>query len=370
MVSHPQYKNIRIIIAGGGTGGHIFPAIAVAQAIQKIQPHAVILFVGAKGKMEMEKVPKAGFELIHIPKVLMPRQVTPSTFVWPIKIIYATFKAFKICREADLVIGFGGYACPPIYLAAAILRKPIFIHEANAIPGWANRLGAAFASEIFIAFSRTKLKLGKWRNAKLSGMPIRAEIIASSKLSAAESQAIKNNQLDKWQLSRDKPTILVFGGSQGSRHINEAIMQSLSAFTERNVQVVHSVGRSNALPTSTENYLPLSYIEDMSSAYHAADLIIARSGALTCAELAAVGKFAILIPLPIGNGEQSANAADLQAAGAAEVIDDNKFNSGWLISNWTEIWRKASNYRPTNWGEFSASEVIGKAIIEKIGRSK
>ena len=358
------------VTAGGGTAGHVEPALAVATWLKGEKPDWLLTFVGTKNGLENQLVPKAGFDLIHIPKVLMPRQVTPSTFLWPIKIIYATFKAFKICREADLVIGFGGYACPPIYLAAAILRKPIFIHEANAIPGWANRLGAAFASEIFIAFSRTKLKLGKWRNAKLSGMPIRAEIIASSKLSAAESQAIKNNQLDKWQLSRDKPTILVFGGSQGSRHINEAIMQSLSAFTERNVQVVHSVGRSNALPTSTENYLPLSYIEDMSSAYHAADLIIARSGALTCAELAAVGKFAILIPLPIGNGEQSANAADLQAAGAAEVIDDNKFNSGWLISNWTEIWRKASNYRPTNWGEFSASEVIGKAIIEKIGRSK
>jgi UDP-N-acetylglucosamine--N-acetylmuramyl-(pentapeptide) pyrophosphoryl-undecaprenol N-acetylglucosamine transferase len=112
----------------------------------------------------------------------MPRQFTPATLIWPIKIIFATLKAIRVCRETDLVIGFGGYACPPIYLAAAILRKPIFIHEANAIPGWANRLGAAFASEIFIAFSRTKLKLGKWRNAKLSGMPIRAEIIAPKRL--------------------------------------------------------------------------------------------------------------------------------------------------------------------------------------------
>jgi len=360
----------KILFAGGGTAGHVEPALAVAAWLKNEKPDWQLTFVGTKNGLENQLVPKAGFDLIHIPKVLMPRQVTPATFVWPVKIIFATFKAFKICREADLVIGFGGYACPPIYLAAAILRKPIFIHEANAIPGWANRLGAAFASEIFIAFSRTKLKLGKWRNAKLSGMPIRAEIIASSKLSTTESQKIKNDQLDKWQLSKEKPTILVFGGSQGSRHINEAIMQSLSAFTERNVQVVHSVGRSNALPTSTENYLPLSYIEDMSSAYHAADLVIARSGALTCAELAAVGKFAILIPFPIGNGEQSANASDLQAAGAAEVVADDKFNSGWLISNWSEIWRKASNYRPTNWGEFSASEVIGKAIIEEIGSSK
>jgi UDP-N-acetylglucosamine--N-acetylmuramyl-(pentapeptide) pyrophosphoryl-undecaprenol N-acetylglucosamine transferase len=360
----------KILFAGGGTAGHVEPALAVATWLRNERPDWQLTFVGTKNGLENQLVPKSGFDLIQIPKVLMPRQITPATLIWPVKIGYATFKALKICRDADLVIGFGGYACPPIYLAAAILRKPIFIHEANATPGWANRLGAAFASEIFIAFARARSKLGKWRKAKLSGMPIRAEIIAASKLSVAESQRIKNDQLDKWRLSKVKPTILVFGGSQGSRHINEAIMQSLSAFTERNVQVVHSVGRNNALPTSTENYLPLSYIEDMSSAYHAADLVIARSGALTCAELAIVGKFAILIPLPIGNGEQIANAFDLQAAGAAEVVADHKFNSGWLISNWSEIWRKASHFRPTNLGELSASELIGKAIIEKIGSKK
>lgn len=360
----------RILFAGGGTAGHVEPALAVATWLGKAKPDWHLTFVGTRTGLENQLVPKAGFDLLHIPKVLMPRQLTPATLLWPIKIIYATFKAIKICLNIDLVIGFGGYACPPIYLAAAILRKPIFIHEANAIPGWANRLGAPFASEIFIAFSRTKQKLGRWRSAKLTGMPIRAEIIATSHLSTTELMKIKNDQLEKWQLSKEKPTVLVFGGSQGSRHINEAIMQSLSAFTERGVQVVHSVGRSNALPTSTENYLPLSYIEDMSSAYHAADLIVARSGALTCAELAAVGKFAILIPLPIGNGEQSANASDLQAAGAAEVVDDNKFNSDWLISNWEEIWRKARSYRPANWGEFSASEVIGKAIIDQVSATK
>ena len=154
----------KILFAGGGTAGHVEPALAVATWLQGEKPDWQLIFVGTKTGLENQLVPKAGFDLVHIPKVLMPRQLTPATLVWPIKIIYATAKAFKICREADLVIGFGGYACPPIYLAAAILRKPIFIHEANAIPGWANRLGAAFASEIFIAFSRTKLKLGKWRN--------------------------------------------------------------------------------------------------------------------------------------------------------------------------------------------------------------
>lgn len=360
----------KILFAGGGTAGHVEPALAVAHWLRNEKPNWEYVFVGTKKGLENQLVPAAGFDLLHISKVVLPRQFTPETLILPIKIFIAAWQAIKICKKVDLVIGFGGYACPPIYIAAALLRKPIFIHEANAVPGWANRLGAPFASQIFIAFNRAGQKLGRWRNAKLSGMPIRAEIIASANLSTEEAKAKRRLQIEKWELTQDKPTILVFGGSQGSRHINEAILQSLSAFTEKGVQVVHSVGRNNPLPTSTENYLPLPYIEDMSSAYHAADLVIARSGALTCAELAAVGKFAILIPLPIGNGEQAVNASDLQAAGAAEVVDDNKFNSDWLSSNWDEIWRKARNYQATPAAQFSASETIGSEIIKVIDGSK
>ena len=121
----------KILFAGGGTAGHVEPALAVATWLQGEKPDWQLIFVGTKTGLENQLVPKAGFDLVHIPKVLMPRQLTPATLVWPIKIIYATAKAFKICREADLVIGFGGYACPPIYLAAAILRKPIAIKLAN-----------------------------------------------------------------------------------------------------------------------------------------------------------------------------------------------------------------------------------------------
>ena len=201
-------------------------------------------------------------------------------------------------------------------------------------------------------------------------MPIRAEIISSTYQSKEVIAVKRKEQLEKWRLSADKQTVLVFGGSLGSRHINEAILQSLSSFTEKGVQVVHSVGRNNPLPTRTENYLALAYIEDMASAYHAVDLVIARSGALTCAELAAVGKFAVLIPLPIGNGEQAANASDLQAAGAAIVVADDKFNSGWLSSNWDEIWRSASGYQGTANTELSASELIGNAIIHEVSGAK
>jgi UDP-N-acetylglucosamine--N-acetylmuramyl-(pentapeptide) pyrophosphoryl-undecaprenol N-acetylglucosamine transferase len=274
----------------------------------------------------------------------------------------------KICRGADLVIGFGGYACPPIYIAAAILRKPIMVHEANAIAGWANRLGVIFAKQSFIAFDLPGRQIGKWRKAQLIGMPLRSEILNNHKLDQVAKAQLRSDQITKWQLSPAKPILLVFGGSQGSRHINEAILQSLSFFTENDIQVVHSVGRDNALPTSTENYLPLPYIEDMAAAYTACDLVIARSGALTCAELAAVGKFALLIPLPIGNGEQSANAQDLKESGAALVISDNKFNSDWLIGNWGELARSAKSYKPKPMPDTSASMVISTAIINRLSK--
>ena len=204
-----------VVFAGGGTAGHVEPALAVADWLRKARPDWQLSFVGTKSGLENQLVPSAGFELINIPKVLMPRQFTPSVLIWPFKLIYATWKSFNICRSASLVIGFGGYACPPIYLAAAILRKPIFIHEANAIPGWANRLGALFAKEIFIAFSRAGNKIGRWRNAKLTGMPIRSEIIENSEKPLEIKSNIRISQLEKWRLSVDKLTILVFGGSQG-----------------------------------------------------------------------------------------------------------------------------------------------------------
>ncbi len=358
--------NPKIIFAGGGTAGHVEPALAVAANLRKIKPNFEILFVGTKKGLENQLVPAASFPLVFIPKILLPRQLSLNLLIWPFKFTAAIWQALKICKDADLIIGFGGYACPPIYLAAAILRKPIMVHEANAIPGWANKLGVHFATEVFVAFASAKQKIGKWRSAKLIGMPLRSEILENHKLSAAQKSEIRSNQIKKWDMSESKPILLVFGGSQGSRHINEAILQSLSFFTEHNIQVVHSVGRNNPLPTSTENYLPVPYIENMATAYSACDLVIARSGALTCAELAAVGKFALLIPLGVGNGEQSANARDLMQMGAALVIEDNKFNADWLISNWSELFRSARAYVPKPMPDTSASEIISNSIIALI----
>ena len=195
----------KILFAGGGTAGHVEPALAVANWLRNEKPNWNYVFVGTKKGLENQLVPAAGFDLIHISKVVLPRQFTPEIFILPIKVLTATWQAIKICKKVDLVVGFGGYACPPIYIAAALLRKPIFIHEANAVPGWANRLGAPFASQIFIAFSRAGQKLGRWRTAKLSGMPIRAEIIASANLSNEEAKTKKRLQIEKWELAQDKP---------------------------------------------------------------------------------------------------------------------------------------------------------------------
>ena len=149
----------KILFAGGGTAGHVEPALAVATWLKNAKPNWDLTFVGTKNGLENQLVPKAGFELKHIPKVLMPRQFTPAILIWPVKIVFATFKAIKVCRDADLVIGFGGYACPPIYLAAALLRKPIFIHEANAIPGWASSLTLIILGIILQLFSVTLIVL-------------------------------------------------------------------------------------------------------------------------------------------------------------------------------------------------------------------
>ena len=190
--------NPKIIFAGGGTAGHVEPALAVAMQLKKLKPNYEITFAGTKKGLENQLVPAAGFNLVFIPKLLLPRQLSLSLLIWPFKFIAAIWQGLKVCKSADLIIGFGGYACPPIYLAAAILRKPIMVHEANAIPGWANKLGVKFATQVFVAFASAKQKIGKWRSAKLIGMPLRSEILGIHKLTQVEKNEISSSQIKKW----------------------------------------------------------------------------------------------------------------------------------------------------------------------------
>jgi UDP-N-acetylglucosamine--N-acetylmuramyl-(pentapeptide) pyrophosphoryl-undecaprenol N-acetylglucosamine transferase len=233
-------------------------------------------------------------------------------------------------KSHDLLVGFGGYVSGPAYLAAAITRTPIVIHEANARPGMANRLGSLFTDHTAITHS---IDSGKLANALLAGLPLREDVVsayrsASHNWSEARSEA-------KRQLGFDgnKPLIFIFGGSQGSLALNQVVIDSREALISSTVQILHGIGARNQAPSHMDGYQARGYITDMATAYLAADLVISRSGAVTCAEVNTLGRFALFIPLPIGNGEQELNARDLVAQSRAEILPQSQFTSSWLNSN-------------------------------------
>ena len=361
---------MKIVLAGGGTAGHVEPALAVAHELRHRIPTCDLLFVGTQQGIENDLVPQAGFRLIHIKKMTFPRQISVGTFIWPLRYLTALIQSLRAVSGADAVIGFGGYVSAPIYIAAFIRRIPIFVHEANAIAGLANRLGSFFAEQTMVAFASTISRHRSMRKAQIVGIPLRASIVSAAKMSRDEQEDVRRRQLDAWGL-HNAPTVLIFGGSSGSAHINSVISESLNAILTTGLQVVHVVGRKNELPLSRSGYLPLPYIDDMASALVAANWVISRSGAVTCVELAVLGKYALLIPLPIGNGEQRFNAEALTINHQAEIIDDGIFSREWLTSNLERLMQAASLPRneildfPLNSAELIADSIV--SVIERAG---
>ncbi len=327
-------RSRKIVFAGGGTAGHIQPALAVARLWKKTHPTDQIIFLGTSSGLEIRLVPEAGFDLQLITRVRVPRSPSPDLLKVPSSLRRSFRESKEILDGSDLLIGFGGYVCAPAYLAAYSLDVPIVIHEANAAPGWANRLGARFTDALATG---TPVSNGPFAEGLITGLPLRDDI-------STLLRANRNADQGTWSQLRDKAksdlgvrsgdkVILVFGGSQGSLAINEIIDRTRREINDRSITIVHSVGASNALPISDEKYIVFSYIEDMASAYLAADLVIARSGAITCSEVRALGKYALFIPLPIGNGEQSVNADHLVEMGRARVLDQKSFTPTWLLDN-------------------------------------
>lgn len=319
----------KIILAGGGTAGHIEPALAVAVELQKMDPELRCEFIGTKTGLENALVPSRGFPLRVIPKVALPREFSFSIIKWPFALIGSVFTSIRIIKGASVVIGFGGYVAASAYLAAVVLRIPIVIHEANAKPGWANRLGRVFAKVVTVNFGSVQRK---WQGSINTGMPLREDIVSISQLSKVELAQIRINQAKDWGLSPDKPIIAVFGGSLGSERINKVVSEYLSS-QKYPIQIAHAVGMHNTLPIARTGYFPIQYFHNIAKVYAAADIVICRSGAVTCAELAVVNRYAILIPLPIGNGEQEANADELMAKSSATMIKNSDFTAEWLGKN-------------------------------------
>ena len=314
---------MKIIISGGGTGGHIYPAIAIANELKALDPTTDILFVGAEGKMEMEKVPRAGYAIVGLPVVGIKRELTLANLSFPFKLGRSLLRARQIVREfqPDAAVGVGGYASGPLLLAASLKGVPTLIQEQNSYAGLTNKVLARWAKRICVAypgmdafFPADKLKL--------TGNPVRSDI------QRADQQLIAGQNL--FDLEPNRPTLLIIGGSQGARTINESLEMGLKRFVDTGIQVVWQTGpafieRARAAVATVGSPLIKAYdfIYDMDKAYAVADVVVSRAGALSVSELCLVGRPAILVPFPAAaEDHQTKNAMSLVERNAALLITD------------------------------------------------
>ncbi|WP_462203246.1 undecaprenyldiphospho-muramoylpentapeptide beta-N-acetylglucosaminyltransferase [Frankia sp. CcWB3] len=321
-----------VVLAGGGTAGHVEPALAVADALRATDSRVRLTLLGTTTGLEARLVPARGHELATVPKVPMPRRPTPAVFKLPARFFDAIRQAGETLDRvrADVVVGFGGYVSAPAYLAARRRGIPIVVHEANPLPGLANRLGARLTPFVATSYPSTPL-----RDATLTGIPLRGEILTLDRSPAAMRAARARYGLDP-----HRPTLLVFGGSQGARSLNQVMTAAAHPLAAAGIQVLHATGPKNfdevaaALPLDLPTPYELRpYLDHIPSAYAAADMTLCRSGAMTCAELAAVGLPAVYVPLPHGNGEQRRNALPTVEAGGGLLVDDAELSASWLLEN-------------------------------------
>ena len=319
----------RVLFAGGGTAGHVEPAIAVAREWRAQHLDSEITFIGTREGLESRLVPDAGFEIRYITKVRIARRLSPSLLIAPFSLLRSVAQSVSLMRKNDLVVGFGGYVSAPAYLAAALTRTPVVIHEANARPGLANRLGALFTPHTAITHS---IDSGKLSDALLAGLPLREDVVSAYRSASHDWSKARSDAKRQLGFDSAKPLIFIFGGSQGSVALNQVIADSRSALLAQGIQILHGIGARNEAPAEVEGYQPRGYITDMATSYLGADLIISRSGAVTCAEVNTLGRYALFIPLPIGNGEQELNARDLVSQSRAEILTQREFTASWLTT--------------------------------------
>lgn len=324
IVSAPQNadaRSLRIVIAGGGTGGHIFPAIAIANAIKKIKPQAAFLFVGAKGKMEMEKVPQAGYDISGLDIAGFNRSSLIKNIGLPFKIIKSFLQVATIFKQfkPDVVVGVGGYSSYPVLKYAQSKNIPTFIHESNSFAGKSNILLGKKAVKIFTASDSMQSFFAEEKTI-LTGNPVRRAI--------SNNSVTKELAVNYFGLDQLKKTVLVVGGSLGAKSINETIDKNIAAFTQNNLQLIWQTGKpyfekATAAVKDVEGIYMKDFITQMEYAYAAADVVISRSGAMAVAELCLVKKPVIFVPYPFAaEDHQTANAKALVNKDAAMMIKD------------------------------------------------
>jgi UDP-N-acetylglucosamine--N-acetylmuramyl-(pentapeptide) pyrophosphoryl-undecaprenol N-acetylglucosamine transferase len=323
---------LRVVLAGGGTAGHVEPALSVADALRRRDPATEVTVIGTARGIETRLVPARGYPLELVPAVPVPRRPSADLVSLPGRVRAATGAAERVLERtrADVLAGFGGYAAAPAYLAARRRHIPYVVHEANARPGLANRLGARWTPYVAVAVAGTRLA-----HATYTGMPLRTAVSTLDR-AASRGEAARSFGLDP-----ELPTLLAFGGSQGARRINAAVEGAVDALLAAGAQVLHIVGPGNVddaredgggTSADQDRYVRLGYCDRMELAYAAADVALCRAGMTTCAELAAVGLPAAYVPLPIGNGEQRLNAEPVVKAGGGLLVEDAGCTPDWVRS--------------------------------------
>jgi len=314
-----------VLLAGGGSAGHVSPLLALADALRRRDPEVRITALGTETGLEARLVPARGYDLRLVPRVPMPRKPDVALLRLPGALRSAVAAAGRAIDEAgaEVVVGFGGYVSAPAYLAARRRRLPIVIHEQNARAGLANRLGSRFTTFVGTTFPSSDLA-----NATVVGMPLRREI------SRLDRAARREEAMTAFGLDRQWPTVLVTGGSLGAQRLNTAFAERAAELSAAGLQVLHVTGAGKSfvpeVPDVGAPYVTVPYADRMELAYSAADLAVCRSGANTVCELTAVGLPAVYVPLPFGNGEQQLNAADVIAAGGGLLVDDAALTADWI----------------------------------------
>jgi UDP-N-acetylglucosamine--N-acetylmuramyl-(pentapeptide) pyrophosphoryl-undecaprenol N-acetylglucosamine transferase len=364
-LTDPTHRGPCVVIAGGGTAGHIEPALAFADAVRRIRPDVRVVALGTERGLEKSIIPGRGYPLEMIPPVPMPRKPNADLLRLPLKVR----SAIKVTREvldrvgADVVVGFGGYVALPAYLAARG-RLPVVVHDSNARVGLANKVGARFAARVAVAVPDSGLP-----KAEVVGIPLRESII---KLDRA---ALRAQARAHFGLHPDAPTLLVFGGSQGARSINNAVSACARRFADARIGVLHAHGPKNSLAVQevpgAPRYVGVPYLERMDLAYAAADAVLCRSGAMTVAEVSAVGLPAVFVPLPHGNGEQALNAKPVVDAGGGVIVPDEQLSpdkvAELVVPLLTDPRRLAAmSEAASRTGHREAADVLARMVLEVV----
>jgi UDP-N-acetylglucosamine--N-acetylmuramyl-(pentapeptide) pyrophosphoryl-undecaprenol N-acetylglucosamine transferase len=319
---------LSVVLAGGGTAGHVAPLLALADCLRRRDAATKIVALGTAEGLESRLVPAAGYDLAIVPRVPLPRRPTGDLLKLPGKLSTAVAAASKAIEGVDVVVGFGGYVSAPAYLSARRLGVPIVVHEANARPGVANRLGARLTGDVAVAFPGTPLK-----DAEVVGLPMRRSITSLDRASQRETARVALG------LDSGRPTLLVTGGSLGAQRLNDTFGASAMTLLDAGVQVLHAAGEGKEVPLpegalnrpyGLPKYQVVEYLERMDLAYAASDLLVCRAGAGSVAEARPVGLPACFVPLPIGNGEQRFNAAPVVDAGGALMVDNADCTPEWV----------------------------------------